>query len=107
MTEYDVVNQLVLVTLCAVVALFSVHYGFRIGSLDNKKKDYVAFFLIFAHLGYAYWAMNSGDMAADAIPSLIFAVVFTAGFYLSSKHHEKLLAYLEELHRKERLEAFR
>lgn len=108
MTGYGVANDLVLVTLCALVTLGSINYACLIGSLDNKKKDYVAFFLIFAHLGYAFLAMNTGDMISDSIPAIIFVMVFTPIFYVNSKHHDKILARMEEeLHKKDRLAAFR
>ena len=102
MAEYGVVNLLVLVVLCAIEVLGSINYGFLIGSLDSNKKDYVAFFLIFSNLAYAFYAANTGDLVVDAIPAMIFAAVFTIIFFMSSKQHEKLVAFMKEEHERKK-----
>lgn len=95
MAEYGVVNDLVLIALIAFVTLGSINYGYLLGSVDSKKKYYVSFSLIFSALGYTLFAMNTGDMAADSIPFILFAIIFTMTFCISSKHHDRLVVLIQ------------
>lgn len=108
MTELGFANESLVVLLCVVAVMMAVLYGTLYGFLESPKKFWLAAGLMIAHAVYGIFAIYTGDMKLDALPFILYVIVFGFQYFKSSRDY---VANVEKAkkdeQRNEILDAFR